>query len=276
MMKTVALSASLCLALSATTSDEHKEIERAVLDYAESYYEVRPEYVERSIHRDLVKLGYKYTEDGTYEAKPMDFAGFEKMIAYLVDNDHTPEPGPKKVEILDAADQTALVKLTGSWGVDYMQLAKFDGKWKTRHALWQTAPRYMHAEQRLEQTHAIKAAVANYVDAIYKAKPDWIQRSVDKSLTKYGFERRRGATEYSASSMSYEQLVEGAGKWYASSPARAEAKREIEVLDVMDKIACAKLTADWGIDYMQLAEIDGRWMILHVMWQSHPPQESDS
>ena len=276
MLKTLALSASLCLALSTAVSDDHKEIERAVLDYAESYYEVRPEYIERSIHRDLVKLGYKYKEDDTYEAKPMDYTGFEAMIAYLVENDHTPEPGPKEVEILDAADQTALVKLTGSWGVDYMQLAKFEGKWMTRHALWQTAPRYMHEEQRIEQKHAIEAAVANYVDAIYKAKPDWIERSVDKSLTKYGFERRRGSAEYTPASMSYDQLVEGAGKWYASSPARPDAKREIEVLDIMDKIACAKLTADWGIDYMQLAEIDGRWMILHVMWQSHPPKKSDS
>jgi len=275
-MKTVALTVSLCLALPLATAGEHEAIERAVLDYAESYYEVRPEYVERSIHRDLVKLGYQVTESGEYEAHPMDYAGFESMIARLIEKDYTPEPGPKVVEILDAADQTALVKLTGSWGVDYMQLAKFEGQWMTRHALWQTAPKYQSVETRLEITHEIENAVGNYVDAIYQAKPDWIERSVDKSLTKYGFDRERGTSNYVGSVMTFDQLVEGAGKWYAGHPAGPDAKRKIEVLDVMDKIACAKLTADWGIDYMHLTEVDGRWMIVHIIWQSPPPVASDS
>ena len=276
MSKPIVLALSLCIAVPSFVGDEKQGIERAVLDYAESYYEVRPEYVERSIHRDLAKIGFTIGEDGSYGEKPMDYAGFEKMIANLIAAEYTPEPGPKEVEILDAADQTALVKLTGSWGVDYMQLAKFDGKWMTRHALWQTAPLYQNEEQRIESTHAIEEAVGNYVDAIYKAKPDWIERSVSKSLVKFGFQRSRESGSYSASTMSFDQLVDGAGKWYANAPARADARRKIEVLDVMDKIACAKLTADWGIDYMHLAEIDGRWMILHVMWQSLPPEKSDS
>jgi hypothetical protein len=29
--------------------------------------------------------------------------------------------------------------------------------------------------------------------------------------------------------------------------------------------------ASWGIDFMQLAKIDGRWQILNIVWQSHPP-----
>jgi hypothetical protein len=33
----------------------------------------------------------------------------------------------------------------------------------------------------------------------------------------------------------------------------------------------AKITAQWGIDYMQLAKFDGQWKILNIVWQSHPP-----
>ena len=53
-------------------------------------------------------------------------------------------------------------------------------------------------------------------------------------------------------------------------PAPATAPKEIEILDVADQTAAAKLTAWWGIDYLQLAKYDGRWMIVHVLWQSPP------
>jgi hypothetical protein len=44
------------------------------------------------------------------------------------------------------------------------------------------------------------------------------------------------------------------------------------ILDILDKTASAKLVADWGIDYMHLAKLDGKWMIKNILWQS-PPAE---
>jgi hypothetical protein len=38
-------------------------------------------------------------------------------------------------------DQTASAKLTASWGIDYLLLAKYDGRWMITHVLWQTPPR---------------------------------------------------------------------------------------------------------------------------------------
>jgi len=34
--------------------------------------------------------------------------------------------------------------------------------------------------------------------------------------------------------------------------------------------ATVKLVAVWGIDYMHLAKFDGKWMIVNIIWQSHP------
>jgi hypothetical protein len=47
---------------------------------------------------------------------------------------------PKQVIVLDRLDQTATVKLVAQWGVDYMHLAKYDGRWKVVNVLWQSAP----------------------------------------------------------------------------------------------------------------------------------------
>jgi hypothetical protein len=39
---------------------------------------------------------------------------------------------------------------------------------------------------------------------------------------------------------------------------------------VLDQTATAKITAQWGIDYMQLAKFDGAWKIINIVWQTHP------
>jgi len=41
----------------------------------------------------------------------------------------------------------------------------------------------------------------------------------------------------------------------------------VEVLDVMNTIASAKVTAWWGTDYILLAKDNGKWMIEQVIWE---------
>lgn len=52
----------------------------------------------------------------------------------------TPATAPKEIAILDVADQTASAKLTAWWGIDYLHLAKYDGKWMITQVLWQSPP----------------------------------------------------------------------------------------------------------------------------------------
>ena len=50
------------------------------------------------------------------------------------------------------------------------------------------------------------------------------------------------------------------------------APKRIELFDVQDQTASAKLTASWGTDYLLLGKYNGKWMISSVMWQSLPPR----
>lgn len=263
---------ALGLALLAPRAEtERAEIERAVLDYAESYYEARPEYVERSVHPELVKLGLKRGPDGAgYEAKPMTFEELRGMARWLRDNDRTPEPGPKRVVILDAMDQTALVELTGSWGIDYMQLAKFDGRWQTRHVLWQTAPIDVPETQVASDREAVEAAVRGYLEGLYQAAPERVDEVLAADFAKYGFWRRDGSEPYRGMAMSRAELLDLASRWNTDGHVGADAPRDIEVLGLMDRTACAKLVADWGVDYLHVAKLDDGWKIVQVLWQSPP------
>ncbi len=119
---------------------------------------------------------------------------------------------------------------------------------------------------------AVEQAILYYVDALYLADPTQIEAGVHPDLVKRGFWRPKDKEVYSdLSPMTYEELTELAGKWNAKGWLPMDAPKEIELFDVQDKTASAKLTAQWGTDYFHLAKIDGEWKIVNVLWQSPSP-----
>ena len=130
--------------------------------------------------------------------------------------------------------------------------------------------------QTPEDREAVKQAATDYVDALYKADPSLIERSVHPALTKHGFWRKSGESVYQPqTTMTYQQLHALAGKWNKDGK-RDTSIKQVQVLDVLDQTATAKVVAEWGIDYMQLAKYDGRWKIVNILWQSHPARPAPS
>ncbi len=118
---------------------------------------------------------------------------------------------------------------------------------------------------------AVKEAVLDYVEGLYQVQPERIERSVHPDLWKRGFWNDGGA--YKLRPMTYEQLVNLAARWNKDGKnAGATSPKEIVIFEVLDQTASAKLVAEWGIDYFHLGKVDGRWMIMNVMWQSPPPK----
>lgn len=123
-----------------------------------------------------------------------------------------------------------------------------------------------------EEEAAVRRAVLDYVEAIYHAQPELIERSVHPALHKQGLYRPEGASDYGTPLlMGYEQLVDLAARWNPDGR-RGDLTHEVEVLDMLDVTAAAKLTASWGVDYMQLMKSDGTWKIVQIVWQSHPAE----
>ena len=129
------------------------------------------------------------------------------------------------------------------------------------------------AAQHTSDKEGIKMAVLDYVDGIYLVQPERIERSVSKNLAKVGYWRAKDATEYKESPMTYDQLYSVAETWNKEGQVDPKtARKDIEILDMMDKTAVVKLSAHWGMDYLNLAKVDERWMIINVLWQSYPPE----
>jgi Putative lumazine-binding len=125
--------------------------------------------------------------------------------------------------------------------------------------------------ERLADREAVETAILDYVEAIYQVEPERIAKSVSPDLAKVGYWYNDGSTDYDESRMSYQDLYDLAGSWNKSGRVPHDSRKDIEIFDVLDQTATAKLTARWGIDFMHLAKIDGTWMIMNIVWQRHPP-----
>lgn len=125
--------------------------------------------------------------------------------------------------------------------------------------------------QAAPDKEGVRLAALDYVEGIYNVQPERIEKSVHPSLVKRGFYKRDAATPYTESPMTYEQLVNLAKTWNKEGERNTTVK-EVEVLDVHDQTAVAKVTAAWGVDYMLLAKYDGAWKISQILWQSLPPK----
>lgn len=125
-----------------------------------------------------------------------------------------------------------------------------------------------------DSTSQVEAAVRDYVEALYDVAPERIARSVHRDMTKLGLARGEDGA-YRAYTMTYDELYDLAGRWNVDNRQNitAETVKEIAVLDVLDKTATAKLTAQWGIDYMHLLHTSEGWKIIQVLWQTHPPRD---
>ncbi|NBB73724.1 MAG: hypothetical protein GVY35_08605 [Bacteroidetes bacterium] len=127
--------------------------------------------------------------------------------------------------------------------------------------------------QSVADRAAVRQAALDYVEALYEVDTTRVVRSVHPALTKYGYYMRSGA--YRGGAMTYDELKQLAQRWNRD-PQRVDpetAVKEVVVFDVLDKTASAKIVAHWGVEYMHLAKVDGRWLIRNILWQSPPPGE---
>jgi len=127
---------------SSTDGADREAVRQATLDYVEGVYNVDPSRIERSVHPKLAKLGfYRGPKDEAYRPSPMTFERLIEVAKTYNKEGKLPKDAPKEITVLDLLDQTATVKLVAEWGIDYMHLAKFDGKWMIVNVLWQSPPK---------------------------------------------------------------------------------------------------------------------------------------
>ena len=93
-------------------------------------------------------------------------------------------------------------------------------------------------------------------------------RSISPNVVKYGYYRHNDSTNFAPGRLMTPQQMKDLAMRLKYNSSVNRNIRKVEVLDVLDKTAAAKVTAWWGTDYLQLAKLDGKWVIVHILWQS--------
>lgn len=146
-MRRVAFSCLIALvllapALPAQSAADKDGVRQAALDYIEGFYEGDSSRFIRSVRPEVYKYGFYRDTTGSYRGMQMQWQGFHNFANRVKrGQSRTPPNAPKEVEILDVADQTAAAKVTAWWGIDYLLMGKYDGRWMISHVLWQSPPK---------------------------------------------------------------------------------------------------------------------------------------
>ena len=120
----------------AAQSDADREaIIGTALDYLEGWYEANPERMARSVHADLAKRIARLEKDGS---RTLQHMGKETLVRMTGGH-----PGQTDVDlrdqihILDVFGAAAVVRADADTWVDFLQLAKLDGRWVIVNVLWE-------------------------------------------------------------------------------------------------------------------------------------------
>jgi len=134
---TVTLVLFACVAFAQSTPNDG--IRAAVLDYVEGFYEGDTVKLKRSVASNLYKYGYwRDAKTNKYAGEPMTFReAVDYSKGVMAKKRFAKADAPKTIVILDEEEQVAAAKLTAWWGIDYLLLAKKDGKWMIEQVLWQ-------------------------------------------------------------------------------------------------------------------------------------------
>lgn len=125
-----------------TVSEADKEaIKATALDYIEGYYEGSAERMERALHPDLAKRIVNTNAQGRSSLGQMSALSLVQMAKRGGGKDIPKEKQQKDVTILDVFGNTASVKVVALDWVDYMHIAKSNGRWVIVNVLWEMKPK---------------------------------------------------------------------------------------------------------------------------------------
>ncbi len=125
-----------------TVSETDKAaIKQTALDYIEGWYEGNAERMERALHPELAKRIVRRDSQGNSRLDQMGAMALVQGAKRGFGKNTPKEKQIKDVIILDVFENTASVKAVMFDWIDYMHIAKFNGRWVIVNVLWELKPK---------------------------------------------------------------------------------------------------------------------------------------
>ncbi len=137
----LALSIALPVAARAQSAADSAAIQATALDYIEGWYTGDAERMERAVHPDLAK---RIVNVNPQNRRSM--LGHQSAMTLVQSTkrgggkDEPVAQQRKDVKILDIFGNTASVRIDASTWIDYLHVARFNGRWVIINVLWEVRP----------------------------------------------------------------------------------------------------------------------------------------
>ena len=125
-----------------TVADADKTaIRQTALDYIEGWYEGNAERMERALHPELAKrIAHINPQNKWSRLDQMSALSLVQGTRRGGGKDTPKERQQKDVTILDVFENAASVKIVASDWVDYLHMARWNGRWVIVNVLWELKP----------------------------------------------------------------------------------------------------------------------------------------
>jgi hypothetical protein len=121
--------------------------------------------------------------------------------------------------------------------------------------------------QSAADSAGIRAAALDYAEGWFEGNGDRMARAVSPELVKRIVVRDTVSGQDMIQGMGSSVLVNSTRRGFGKSTPPDKQEKEVRIYDVFRGAAVARVTmTDW-IDYLQLARIEGRWVIVNVLWE---------
>lgn len=123
------------------TTPDAELIKQTALDYIEGWYDANAERMERALHPELAKRIVQTDQKGRSHLGHM---GAMQLVQYTRTSDGKNIPKDKQqkdVTVLDIFGNAASAKIVATDWIDYLQLAKWNGRWVIVNVLWELKPK---------------------------------------------------------------------------------------------------------------------------------------
>ena len=136
----IVLSVAAANAQTNPANADNEAIKATALDYIEGWYEGNAERMERALSPDLAKRIVRTNDKGQSMLQQMTAMGLVQGVKRGGGKNTPPDKQQKDVTILDRFENAASVKIVASDWIDYLQMAKFNGRWVIVNVLWELKP----------------------------------------------------------------------------------------------------------------------------------------
>jgi hypothetical protein len=130
----------LPVAAPAQSAADSAAIKATALDYIQGYYEGNAERMERALHPELAKRIVRTNPQGRSQLGQMSAMSLVQGTRAGGGKDIPVAQQQHDVTILDIYQNAASAKIVASTWVDYLHLAKWNGRWVIVNVLWELKP----------------------------------------------------------------------------------------------------------------------------------------